>query len=269
MFRIIVSGNGSDNTLLFDNNATFAFHVMAREGDDYVRGGDLADVVEGGAGADSIRGAAGDDTLHGDAGNDRLDGGAGRDWLYGGTGHDNLNGGEGNDVLNGGAGHDYMNGFLGNDTLSGGDGADSLRGDDGVDQLSGGSGNDWLLGGAGQDVLVGGSGADTFEFWHESHSPHLRRDTIRDFEQGLDRIDLESIDAHDTDRGFNERDDAFTFLGTAPFTGTAGELRHDLLVIGGGEAVTMLRADTDGDRVADFELRLDGAYVLVATDFVL
>ena len=269
MFRVPIFGNGSNNTLLFDNNADFAFHVMAGDGHDYVRGGDLADLLEGGAGNDTMRGADGHDTLRGEAGDDRLDGGAGHDLLVGGDGRDNLHGGAAHDLLQGGRGNDYLYGFLGNDTLAGGDGHDTLRGEWGVDHLSGGAGNDWLLGGDAQDVLTGGSGADTFAFWNESDSTRIARDIIRDFEQGPDRIDLAGIDARDAGGGFNDRDDAFTFRGTAPFTGTAGELRYDILVIGGGEAVTMVRGDTDGDRVSDFELRLDGAYLLNASDFVL
>jgi Ca2+-binding RTX toxin-like protein len=51
--------------------------------------------------------------------------------------------------------------------------------------LDGGDGNDVLHGGQGSDLLTGGAGADRFEF-----SGFNGTDTIADFQQGLDKIDI-------------------------------------------------------------------------------
>jgi beta-glucanase (GH16 family) len=60
----------------------------------------------------------------------------------------------------------------------------------GADSITGGAGDDFLLGGQGNDTLTGGAGADTFafSFW-DGH------DRITDFQSGVDRIMLRSIDA--------------------------------------------------------------------------
>jgi Ca2+-binding RTX toxin-like protein len=124
-----------------------------------------------------------------------------------------------------------------------------LRGDDlilgsrGDDRLFGFSGADTLLGGAGVDVMTGGGGADVFRFTALAHSPASDPDRITDFRPGRDTIDLSGIDAVHGTRG----DQDFDFVGTAAFSGAAGELRWN------GRA---LRADVDGDGVADFVLHL-------------
>jgi serralysin len=51
--------------------------------------------------------------------------------------------------------------------------------------LDAGDGNDVLHGGQGSDLLTGGAGADRFEF-----SGFNGTDTIVDFQQGLDKIDI-------------------------------------------------------------------------------
>ncbi|BDG70132.1 calcium-binding protein [Roseomonas fluvialis] len=269
MFRIPIFGNDAANSLSFGSNADFAFHVMAGGGNDYVRGGDLDDLLEGGSGDDDLRGGGGHDILRGGTGDDDLLGGEGNDVLHGGDGRDMLAGDGGNDALHGGSGNDDLRSSEGNDALFGDAGNDWLRGEADHDQLWGGSGADTLIGGAGQDTLTGGSGADSFTFWRETDSQMQARDVIRDFEQGIDRIDLSLIDARDSGGGFSDFDDAFTFRGDRQFTGTAGELRYDIYVVGGGESVTILRADTNGDRTADLEVRIEGAFLLNVADFVL
>jgi Ca2+-binding RTX toxin-like protein len=72
------------------------------------------------------------------------------------------------------------------DTLNGGRGNDFLRGEAGNDILDGGSGRDILIGGAGADSLTGGTGRDTFVLYSQSEGV----DTITDFEDGFDLIDL-------------------------------------------------------------------------------
>lgn len=62
---------------------------------------------------------------------------------------------------------------------------DRLMGRDGTDTLSGGNGDDYLHDGAGVDRLIGGSGADVFVICADTST-----DTIADFENGKDMIDL-------------------------------------------------------------------------------
>lgn len=69
--------------------------------------------------------------------------------------------------------------------LRGSDGSDRLLGDSSKNSLFGDGGNDRLDSGRGDDLLRGGSGRDTFVL-----APHAGTDTILDFEDGLDRIEL-------------------------------------------------------------------------------
>jgi serralysin len=112
---------------------------------------------------------------------------AAADKLTGGANNTVINGYGGNDVLDGGAGRDRLLGGLGTDTLIGGDGADTLVGAAGADSLSGGTSADSIEGGTGNDVLRGGLGADKFVFGTGGGT-----DTIRDFEDRTDLIEIES-----------------------------------------------------------------------------
>jgi Ca2+-binding RTX toxin-like protein len=165
------------------------------EGDDTLRGGKGDDMAYGNTGDDRIFGDGGNDQLFGEAGNDRLNGGEGadqmeggdgRDILKGGTGNDNLSGGTGRDKLVGGAGFDVLRGGSEKDVLRGGDDNDQLYGDDGNDTLYGEAGNDTFYSEAGNDIFFGGAGADTFQFV----STGFGRDRIKDFEAGVDKLDM-------------------------------------------------------------------------------
>jgi Ca2+-binding RTX toxin-like protein len=79
-------------------------------------------------------------------------------------------------------GTDYAN------ALNGGGGDDKLYGWTGADTLNGGAGNDTLDGGYDRDVLTGGAGNDRFVFdWHSG------RDTITDFQDGYDKINVSAF----------------------------------------------------------------------------
>ena len=157
--------------------------LNGNDGNDTLSGGDFGDILNGGSGNDILNGGAGWDTLNGNSGEDTLSGGDGDDRLNGGWDDDILNGGRGNDILDGSHGRDTLNGNNGNDILRGGDFGDTLNGGNGNDTLNGDAGWDVLNGGAGNDFLFGGSGNDTFVF-----SDSGDRDTITDFEDGLDTI---------------------------------------------------------------------------------
>ena len=189
-------------------------------------------------------------------------GGAGNDIINAGSGDDTIFGEEGNDRLFGHSGDDLISGGLGDDWIEGESGDDVLRGDEGNDILLGGAGKDVLTGGAGVDTLTGNAGADIFVLQQISDSGVCigNRDTITDFAKNADQISLVSIDANTTTAG----DQAFTFIATAAFSGSAGQLRF---TVAGWQ--TIVEGDVDGDAVADFQVQLTGIVKLVADHFVL
>ena len=275
-------------------------NALGGAGGDTLIGSETANSLDGGAGADVLRGNGGDDHLTGGAGGDTLDGGSGNDTLAGGDDNDTLIGGAGNDTLDGGAGTDTASyagtsatvkvslavttaqatGGGGNDTLTnienltGGTGADllvgngdanTLDGSGGADQMVGGGGADILIGGAGRDVVAGGEGGDTFLFAALKDLSGLTAtaaDEIYDFSSAQgDRIDLSGIDAVKATSAVN---DTFTWIGSAAFGKHAGELHY---VVTSG--VGLVSGDIDGNGIADFAIRIDGAPALSAADFVL
>jgi Ca2+-binding RTX toxin-like protein len=195
------------------------------EGDD--RG---ATAITGTSVADQLFGLGGNDELFGLGGNDVLDGGTGDDVLLGGLGADTLIGGDGRDAASyqfaaasvrvdlltptkntGEAsgdtyssienliGSDYADSLGGNhrsNTLYGGAGDDFLNGQGDSDTLYGEAGNDVLQGGGGNDRLEGGAGDDTLNGgiggrdWFVFSTTGWGHDTIQDFEDGVDLIDL-------------------------------------------------------------------------------
>ena len=109
--------------------------------------------------------------------------------LVGGDGPDTVLGGEGKDRIEGRGGNDDLFGEEGNDTVEGGTGHDRLFGGEGDDTLDGGTGDDFLHGGEGDDTLTGGAGEDVFAFGAEQGT-----DTVTDFTDGEDRIDLSGLE---------------------------------------------------------------------------
>ena len=87
----------------------------------------------------------------------------------------------------GGIGSDTIAGNKAGNSLYGYSGKDKLLGYAGNDRLFGGKGDDRLDGGAGRDKLSGGKGADDFVF-----KKGYGRDTITDFQNNVDDIDLRS-----------------------------------------------------------------------------
>ncbi|WP_342241333.1 calcium-binding protein [Inquilinus sp. OTU3971] len=260
-------------------------------GDDHLKGWAGNDTLEGGDGNDELKGGSGNDAVLGGDGDDVLAGNGGADTLFGSVGSDTLDGGLGVDIAdytysdasvavglaNGqdagtasggwaegdtltaietvvGSGHD--------DTLSGNRDDNNLQGGGGTDTLDGNRGDDLLNGGAGADMLIGGKGADIFKFTAASDTNIRTTDTIADFNHGQkDKIDLSAIDA----KSGTSANDAFSFIGTAGFSGKAGELRFTA----DGKFGTTVEGDLDGNGSADFRIALTGEIALVAKDFVL
>ena len=187
--------------------------IEGSDHDDMLTGNAGNNVLRGLDGDDTLRGGGGDDRLRGSPGDDRLEGGPGADMLRGNQGADDLDGGEGEDTVSyrfsragvtvtladdgtgtasGGhatgdrlRGFEHVEGSNHDDALTGNAGSNVLSGLDGGDTLRGGGGDDRLDGGPGADTLTGGGGSDLFLF-----DPGDGADTITDFTDGEDRIDL-------------------------------------------------------------------------------
>ena len=145
------------------------------------------------------------------------------------------------------------------DTLDGGDGNDELRSSAGNDTLVGGDGDDLLVGSSGADTYTGGADSDVFRIGYFDSGTGVDADRITDFQSG-DQVDVSGWDANFTAPG----DPAFTWIGTAAFSSTAGELRTYFDGVD-----TWVQGDITGDAVADFEIRFDGSVTLSASDFML
>jgi hypothetical protein len=147
--------------------------------------------------------------------------------------------------------------------IDGGGGNDVLLGLGGRDTLIGGSGADRLTGGAGRDIMTGGADADIFLFGDGDFegATMTLADAITDFSHAQgDRIDLSLIDANGNGSG----NPAFAFIGTAAFSGVAGQLRFEQI-----SGNTFVFGDVNGDKSADIAIRLSGLHALVGGDFVL
>lgn len=153
-------------------------------------------------------------------------------------------------------GDDWLIGQNVSVTMFGGNGNDLLVGSRSDDVLYGENGDDQLMGYLGTDELWGGAGADRFFITHIN-----TRARIMDFEHGVDKIDVSGIDANLMTSG----DQAFTFLGTANFSGAAGELRLTGSLNGGYE----LQGDIEGDGLPDFIISLGSVSNVTGVDLLL
>lgn len=279
---------GDGNDLIDSAGGRIDGAVNLGTGDDTFIGGGGNDTVTGGTGNDVVTLGAGDDSFVAGLGasgttpdgNDDIEAGDGIDtydasiigtamtidlasgYATGGrigldtiAGFENALGGHSGDTITGTEAANLLVGNSGNDSIFGGGGNDTING---------GNGSDTIYGGAGQDMLTGGKnlGADVFVYASiaDSGTTETTRDTITDFQDGLDKIDLSGIDADANTVG----DDAFSFIGAAAFSNTAGELRYQTYA--GGVRVT---GDVDGNGTADFAIWLRGAHNLTADDFFL
>ena len=114
---------------------------------------------------------------------------------------------------------------------------------------------------AGRDTLTGGADAFAFVAVGDSGAAAAARDVITDFQDGMDSIWLDQIDA---DRG-TAADDAFAFLAAegAAFT-AAGQVRWSRT-----DGATLVEASVDADSDAELQIQLTGLKTLSGADFVL
>lgn len=278
--KIIGGANADTITALDGGNIVKAGDgtntVTTGGGVDFIHAGVGADTIVSGGGADRIFLSGGADTVDAGEGNDRLvvDYSAMTTAVTGGvTGGNGTTGYVGNiaDLVGSsvgfegveefrittGSGDDTVKTGTGDDHLRGGVGDDKLVGGGGEDRLFGGDGDDVLRGARGPDVLTGGEGNDLFVFRNIAEaSTSAGYDLIRDFETGIDEIDLSRIDAN-----INTVDnDAFDFIGSAKFSSEAGELRY---------FEGLVRGDVDGDGKADFVIEIGNDADLTRLDFML
>lgn len=137
----------------------------------------------------------------------------------------------------------------------------------GVENAFGGGANDRMIGNemanvlrgnGGADTITGGSGADLFMYATVNDSAPTNRDVLNDFTIGLDRIDLRLIDAN------LQQSDNQSFV----FVGHRGDIVPHSVSYVFADADTLVRADVDGDQIADLEILLVGQKVLTASDFL-
>lgn len=270
---------------------------------DSLIGNSFANILNGLGGNDTISGGGGTDTLTGGEGNDTLNGGIDGydDMVSGGAGIDTVSYATSRDMTitlgeNGAGGTGVINqssvpavvedrlfdienvlGGQGNDTIIGNSQNNRLEGGAGTDTIDGGSGDDIIIGGFGQDFMAGGSGADVFVFRDGDFLPTVTTaegwtsytpDGIRDFERGVDMIDLRGYDANTQIGG----DQAFNV--TTEFTNNAGELTvMRTYVFSRGDITTttdLWGGDTNGDGLADFNFSVSRQQsTLTSSDFLL
>ncbi len=124
-----------------------------------------------------------------------------------------------------------------------------FQGSVGNDQFIGGSGNDLFNEGLGADAFTGGLGSDRFIIYGFDR---FDGDTFTDFSAD-DYIDMSSVRYNGSI--------APAFIGTAAFSGIAGQVRYEK-----AGATTLLQADGNGDGVADATLTIsNGAFDLQET----
>jgi Ca2+-binding RTX toxin-like protein len=271
---------GGGNDLYDGRGGIVRGTILLGAGNDTAYGGVLSEIFEGGADDDLLFGGGGDDTFNADNGDgdDTIDGGDGRDTYDGSFAGASLFVDLDEGLASGGAGNDNLDSienvigsFLA-DTLQGDDISNILRGSNdndslfgagGRDFLDGGDDNDLLVGGLGRDLLRGGLGADVFDFdtVAESGITGVTRDRILDFQDGIDDINLSTIDA----KTFLSGNQAFSFIGAGAFTAAGGQIRA--IVSNAGN--TVIQINTDKDSAAEMSIVLLGTHTLHAGDFVL
>lgn len=281
---------------------TPGYHVIkGSQGADTIYGTDEADAIYALAGNDTVFGGDGDDRIAGGSGADRLFGDYGDDLLDGGSGADRLDGGEGIDTVSyidavgsgvtvrlgrggidptndatvgGGFGGDAQSDILiGIENVRGTMFADRIIGDGGANLLNGDHGDDEIIGWGGEDRLIGGSGRDTLTGDGDGSvaadvfvlgGPHMGRDFITDFQQGVDKLEMNVYGAAFGDDGvlawgtvdangahvhaMDDSDNYFFDINThtlhrASYSGATGELHFLGSIVTVNQDVLLLQAN--------------------------
>jgi len=182
----IDGGDGSDTASYADSTAAVTVNMLTNTNTGGSAAGDTLTHIEnliGSKYADKLTGDAGDNIITGGLGADKIDGGAGVDTAsYSDstvavtvslvTGATNTGGTAAGDVLTN---------------------IENLVGSKYNDTIIGNSGNNVLTGGLGADILTGGAGNDSFNYSFISDSNSAAHDTITDFQQGMDHINMHDL----------------------------------------------------------------------------
>ncbi len=122
-----------------------------------------------------------------------------------------------------------------------------------------------FVAGYGGQRLLGGEGANIFTYLAISDSTYNQHDNISNFDPAKDVIDLSRIDANVTTPGLQH----FTFIGTAPFSGTGAQVRYQLNPATNQTFVEVDLAGDSGNYWPDFEIVISGLMPLTAANFAL
>lgn len=256
-YTVSLSTNGDRLVTCSNGSSAYTSNVEVLVSNGTTFGSSNNDSFAGGNAGDIFVSLAGDDTI---------DGGLGADTMIGGTGNDTYVVDNAGDAVleKPGEGTDTVRVKLGSYTLGSdvenltfiGSGAFTGTGNGLANAITGGASADTLVGGGGSDTLTGGAGADLFKYLNLGDSAVGSGDLIYDFSQAqADKIDLSAL--------YAQSGAAFSFLGSAAFTGVAGQVRAEA----GGDGNTHVFADMSGGGVAGMEVGLRGAVSLVAADF--
>lgn len=258
--RVIASLGPGRDALLITVGAVSEVSVHLGAGRDYMQGSAAQDMS-----GNDVQIVVDATMFHGGAGNDYMIG-VGR--LYGGADHDHLFGAQNSlvtSILVGGEGGDRLTAGSHVNRLG-----DRLFGGAGKDRLFGGSGRDTLDGGLGRDVISSGTGRDVIRLGGDAgkgdvvvyeqigfSSSEQGKDRIFGFESGQDKIDLSYV----AEQPHNQVPTELAFSDMLP---AAKSVWYEI-----NDIVTYVRADVDGDAVADMEIMLFDVGALTEADFIL
>jgi len=296
--KVVNSGTIIGNTYLLGGNDTFddtngkaVGAVYLGSGDDTFIGGKIAEHVYDEAGRDSYSMGAGNDTvsvLSLDTLANFYDGGAGIDTLdfsaladthgitmtivsattnLAAAANLTVHDGSGNPVTEAAVNFEHVIGTNYADTIMGSASSDIIDGGQGQDTLTGRGGADQIFAGALPNQT--GDGVEDhirFEFASDSGVSRATRDEVHQFEDGIDKIEFADTFDFNTVKGATSGHlgSASDFIGeNVAFTGVAGQI--NTIQIGGQ---TIVQVDTNGDKVTDFSVALDGTHHLTASDFL-
>jgi hypothetical protein len=141
-------------------------------------------------------------------------------------------------------------------------GSSTLYGGDASDHLYGTANQTILIGGAGKQFLYGGAGQDIFTYLSVGDSTVQNSDLIMNFNTATDSIDLSAIDADLSKAGIQN----FTFIGSAAFSNTGGQVR---VVQDASAGQTYVEATLVGDSQPDLYIRVNGLQNITAANLDL
>jgi hypothetical protein len=171
-----------------------------------------------------------------------------------------------NAYLANGVGTAYLVSSTGNAIVANPAGSTTVNGAGQFIHMYGSTSETVFIGGPGTQYPTGGSGANIFKYLAISDSIATHADNISNFDLAKDVIDLSAINADPQGAVQN-----FTFIGTAPFSGSAGQVRYQYNPT---TNYTLVQAELVGNSIAgadnpDFQIQLYGNLTLTAANFAL